>query len=820
MREQLVDCKLALRLYLRTPISSVIAVGVLAVGIAFVTALLSLYVDLALRPFRGIQDSDGLVTIAYVNGSLLRFDFTERMSEEVTSLESVVGIRRMENLPLGRDGERVTVEYASRGFFDGIRPQLALGRGFDPSEHDRYAEPVVVISDRYWRERYDRDPAVLGETTEFVPPQPSEAGPVPTEFRIVGVMAPELRGLTGDDIDVWVPFERILPFIAPGDYEATRAESYLHSFGRLRRGVTAEALVREIQARYDEYAEARGFPADSRIDAVNGIVRDTGVHRDAERQLQLFLAAGVLLALVAAANTSLFLLARAPGRRRELAIRMSLGARLARLAKQLLNEAGLLVVAGALLGLLVSVWLASFLRSLAFLNRATWRDVTLLDWRVLSLVGIFLVVLTLLVSLAPILALKRVSLAPSSRLGAVRVTLWQRLAGTVQISIAGVLGGAAIAFVWFLVPIVFGDPGYQIENRYSVAFLSSAFYGRATTRSPQIAVIDAAQQREVIEALPGVRGVTLSDLAPGQMQGRLQERQVRDPRDPSRETPIGYVRIDSEFVDVLGLKLLYGRVPTEDEIGASLVNRALARRFFEHDDVVGERLEVSGAANPGTEVAADPRTEIVGVLEDLSFLHPAAAIEPTLFRNLPPPPRLVVFTGVIESLLGAAELQRQLQARFDSGELALGQPNVVIPVGDFRERNIAPDRARGLLTLSTAILVVILAAFGLYGTQHYLVSAARHEYAIRVALGATPGVLVRLVVRRGLVLGLPGLVLGTPLAFIAVAWLRDHFLSRQISPAVVTIGVALGLTLLMLVASLGPARLARHADPAQALRDD
>ncbi len=803
MREQLVDCKLALRLYRRTPVSSLLAVAVLSVGIAFVSALLSLYTDLVLKPFRGIQDGDGLVTIAFVNGSLLRFDFTERMSEEVTSLETVVGIRRMANFPIGRDGERVTVEYASRGFFDGIRPQLALGRGFEPSEHDRYAEPVVVISDRYWRERYNRDPNVLGETTEFVPPQQSEAGPVPTEFRIVGVMAPELRGMTSDDIDLWVPFERTLPFIEPGDYGQARAE-YLHNFGRLRPGFTVEALVREIQARHDEYAKARGFPTDSRVDAVNGVVRDIAVHRDAEGQLKLFLAGSILLALVAAANTSLFLLARAPGRRRELAIRMSLGAPLARLARQLLSEAGLLVAAGAVLGLLVSVWLASFLRSLAFLSRATWSDVTLLDWRVFGLVGVFLAILTLLVSLSPILALKHVTLAPFSRLGAVRATLWQRLAGTVQLAIAGVLGGAAIAFVWFLVPIVFGDPGYEIENRYSVVFLS--------TRSPQIAAIDAAQQREVIEALPGVRGVTLSDLAPGQMQGRLQERQIRDPRDPSRETPIGYLRIDSQFVGVLGLKLLFGRVPTEGEIGVSLVNRALARRFFGRDDVVGERLEISGAA--------DPRTEIAGVLEDLSFLHPAADIEPTLFRNLPPPARQVVFLGVIESSLGAAELQRQLQARFDSGELELGQPNVVIPIGDFRERNIAPDRARGLLTLATATLVVVLAAFGFYGTQHYLVSAARREYAIRASLGATPRALVRLVVRRGLMLGLPGLVLGAPLAFIAVAWLRDHFLSPQISPAAVTIGVALGLTALMLVASLGPAHVAQRADPVLALRDD
>ncbi|HEX5046130.1 MAG TPA: ABC transporter permease [Gammaproteobacteria bacterium] len=813
MREQLVDCKIALRLYLRTPVSSLIAVVVLAVGIACVSALLSLYVDLVLKPFRGIQSPDELVTVASVDGSTMRFDLAEQMSQEVTSLEKVVSIFFRPNFPIGRDGERVTIEFAVRGFFDSIRPKLALGRGFEPGEHDRYAEPVVVISNRYWREHYAGRPSVLGETIELVGPQWSDGGAAPAEFRIVGVMAPGFRGMTHDDVDIWAPLERIVEFLEPGGYEKALAGLYVLNFGRLRPGATVATAAREIETRYDEYKKARNIPASSRIEVAKGVVRDIAVYRDAERQLRLFLAGSILLALVAAANTSLFLLARAPGRRRELAIRMSLGAPLTRLARQMLTEASLVVAAGALLGVLVSVWLASFVRSQAFLNGVTWSDVTLLDWRVLGLVALFLGTVTLLVSLAPILALEHVTLAPFTRLGAVRATLWQRLAGTVQIATAGVLGGAAIAFVWFLVPIVFGDPGYRTDNRYAVRFFSSAFLarlsGRTTPPPVESAAINAAHERELIEGLPGVSGVTLSALVPGWQQS-LEKRQVPDPVDPSRGFTIVYAQIDSQFVGVMGLRLLRGRVPADDETGASLVNRTLARHLFGRDDVVGERLEISGAEQPST--------EIVGVLEDLSFLHPASEVDPALFRILPPSP--IVATGVIESSLKAAELQRQLQDRFDSGELQLGWADVVRPLGEIREDEIAPDRARGLLTLGTAILVVVLAAFGFYGIQHYLVNAARHEYAIRVSLGATPAALVRLVVRRGLVLGLPGLVLGAPLAFIAVAWLRDHFLSRQISPGAVTIGVVFGLTLLMLAASLGPAHLARRADPVAALRDD
>src|SRR5262245_3282456 len=197
MREQFADCKIALRLYLRTPVSSLIAVVVLAVGIAFVSALLSLYVDLVLKPFRGIQDPDRLVTIAF-ESMTARFELSERLSQEVTSLEKVVGIYSRRNFPIGRDGERVTVEFATRGFFDSIRPRLALGRGFEPDEHDRNAEPVVVISNRYWREHYAANAGVLGQTIELVGEQWLDGAPAPTEFRIVGVMVPELRGITND----------------------------------------------------------------------------------------------------------------------------------------------------------------------------------------------------------------------------------------------------------------------------------------------------------------------------------------------------------------------------------------------------------------------------------------------------------------------------------------------------------------------------------------------------------------------------------------------------------------------------------------------
>jgi hypothetical protein len=381
-----------------------------------------------------------------------------------------------------------------------------------------------------------------------------------------------------------------------------------------------------------------------------------------------------------------------------------------------------------------------------------------------------------------------------------------------QLAIAGTLGGAAIAFAWYLGSMVLGYPGYAVDNRYSIQFnpiIINREGGRTTIASFLSGAVDAARQREIIESLPGVSGLSLSSLVPG-AQTSLNTRQLRDPGNPTQEIDYNYGTIDSNYVDVLGLRLLYGRVPEPDESGVALVNRALARRVFGRDNVAGETLEIS--SNSGA------RTPIIGVLEDLSYIHPGAAVEPLLF-TVQAQQSAFNMRGIIESRLPQAELQRQLQAKIDSGELELGQLTLR-PLGDIRDQLLAPDLARSLLTIGTASLVVLLAAFGFYGTQRYLVTAGRREYAIRASLGAGPTALGRLVFRRGLMLSLPGLATGALLAFIVVAWLRDGFISDDVGPGMVVLGVVVGLSCLLVIASLGPARQARRTQPAPLLRED
>lgn len=820
------DCRHAIRLYLKTPGASLIAILVLGIGVAFVVAFLSLYVDLILRPHPGFNDAERLATVARTGGPELvgvPFTITERMADELASVEAVAASRPTSVL-IGTEREQGGIELVSGQFFDGLRPRLALGSGFSAEHHRPDAEAVAVISYRLWQSRYGGRRDVLGELLELTrdpastytemeafefngqsaflvrPGAPEQAT---TRFRIVGVMSESLRGLTRSETAVWVPLEHSYSLFVGSDRMLYSLESP-RSIVRRREGVDALAVRSEIEARFGD--DPLLASTNYRLDTIDGVVRDMEVQRDANRQLRMFLIGSVMLALVAAANVSLFLLARAPGRRRELGIRLAVGAPPGRLARQLASEATLLVAAGAAVGLVLSVWLSAFLRDLALLRDAEWREVTLLDWRVLSLTAVFLITLSLLVSLAPVVGLKRAGIAASSRTTTSRASLAQRLAGTAQIAIAGTLGAAAIAFGWHLAALSFGDPGYTLEDRYLARFElpEPGIFG--SNNSP----IAATRLRDTVAAIPGVSAVAIGSTVPGEEQSNYIA-QVPDPADSTAQIEARWTIIDSHYIDVVGLRLLHGRAPEDAEGGVVLVNQAVARTWWGRDDVVGEVL-------PFPVVYTDPSPRIVGVLEDLSYSHPSATALPRVFTtwsNLNTNNSALV----IETTMTAAALQQELIRLAASGDLELDVREVQ-PLNRLRNDAIAPDRARGLLTIVTALLVVFLSAFGFYGTQRYLVAAGRREYAIRSSLGAGPRSLGRLVIARGLVLGLPGLVAGGLLGYIAVAWLRDGFVASNVSPGLVAGGVAGALIALLAAASSAPAGEARRTQPAALLRED
>jgi ABC-type antimicrobial peptide transport system permease subunit len=229
--------------------------------------------------------------------------------------------------------------------------------------------------------------------------------------------------------------------------------------------------------------------------------------------------------------------------------------------------------------------------------------------------------------------------------------------------------------------------------------------------------------------------------------------------------------------------------------------------------VVGELIPFSMTEAEGT--------EIVGVLEDLSYGHPDSDVEPMIFLaiDFPVPDSI----AVVESSLGRADLQNAIDGLIESGALDVTLNNLE-SANSIRSQVLAEDRARGLLTIGETVRVVLLAAAGFYGTQRYLVAVGRREYAIRASLGAGPSALSRLVFKRGLLLGLPGLLLSLPLVFILVSWLyKEEYVRSDYSVVSVTLivaAVAMGLLVLMTAASIGPSLQARRTQPAPLLREE
>jgi hypothetical protein len=428
---------------------------------------------------------------------------------------------------------------------------------------------------------------------------------------------------------------------------------------------------------------------------------------------------------------------------------------------------------------------------------------------VLGMVVGLMLVLTVLVSLAPVASLKRIGIAAGSRSVTARPGWGQRLAGTTQLTVAAVIAACAIAFVWYLNAVTAIDRGFSATDVLVLRVEGIQLGGSAPD-------VEAARQerehrRNVISALPGVEGVAFGTAVPGTVAMTMIA-PVAPPDDPQERFSFDQFAVDSAYFDLLNLAFIDGRALEPDERDRIVINETLARRLWGRTDVAGELLP--RALPPNVTVTLP---EVVGVVRDITFGHPSDEMPPTGFIH-----SSGVSSGeliLIRTTASTANVRRMLQERIDAGELDF-QIQSIDPVEEAWDRALAPDRARTRLTLAAALLVLALTAFGYLGTQRFLVDSGRREFAILAALGAGPKAIGRLVLGRGLLQGLPGLVLGSLFAFIVVAWLRDDFLSHAVRPATVTVLVAAGIAGLLLAATLGPAYRARNTNPGPLLKEE
>lgn len=814
----LADARHATRIYVRTPLATGFAVGGLALAIACVAALLTLFSDLMLKPHSGYRDGRELITVGQTSGTRympLSYELVERIDQQVVSVQGMSGVYVVP-LDLSYQGTKVQVpmELVSREFFPTLKPFVQMGRGFNEQDHQANAEPVAVLSHDAWGRYFGGDPGVLGQVvTVSGKPHlmsvslkkdsggaPSAPGEQSQSFRIVGVMAPASSGSFGTNTAVWLPYERASGFVAAG--ATSRRAPVLHAIGRLSAGASVDTVRDELSQRFKNPPPELGIQANNRLDTMEGVVQDVLGQRDAQQQVRLFLAGGVLLVLVAAANVSLFLLSRAPSRQRELSIRTAVGATLRRLMQQLVTEAAVLVFAATILGWMLSIWLAFLLQQQALLARAQWRTASAFDWRVLLMISACACLLTFLVALAPTLGLLNRSIAAGAKMTTARAGWGQRLAGTAQIAVAGVVVSAALAFGWHLHLMANADLGFRSSNVLVVSTRPKPGQVMATMTNSTDTAIRRARYRDVIERIPGVDSVGFGSSIPGRMAESVIRLESANAPEQLIDVPVAAA--DENFRRVLSMQLLQGSDLNEREQNSVLVNETFAKTLFGRSTVVGEVIASSGMT-------------IAGVLKDAAFVHPSAEVRPMIFRTATP--FSVREWILVSTQLSAVQLRQQLARYAESGDLDFEVADVE-PLVDVWNRTLASDNARTALSGMTAAVVVLLAALGFYSTQTYLVSAGKREYAIRAAVGAGPKAIGRLVFSRALTMGAPGLGLAACLGLLAVEFLKEGFVTPLVRPVYVVVVAIVALIGLVLFTTWGPARHARSTEPAPLLRED
>jgi predicted permease len=806
------DIRFGLRMFKNNPGFTTVAVLTLALGIAVNSTVFSWIDAVLLHPLPGVHHVQDLALIetATPNGSTSYLDY--RDYRDNLKQVSAVAIGRFTPLSLGDQGrtERAWAELVSANYFDVLKVTPVLGRTFLPEEgRDREGGyPVAVISYRMWHNRFNGDAKVLGSTIRLNR----------HEVTIIGVAPPEFRGsLVGVVFDVWMPVTMATAMGTGGGtlhYRGTR--DLTSTIVRLKPGVSIEQAGAEVEALARQLAAMhpdtnRGVAA--RVTPIwKGRLGAQGILM---KPLRILMAVCVLLLLIVCANVANLLLARAVLRQKEFGVRLALGARRGRLARQLLTETLLLAGMGAAMGVLLLTWMGQSLLRLMPAMDIPWDFGGGLNLPTLGFTVVIVVVATLIAGTMPALSSARADLNETLKEGG-RVSG----AGMNSHRLRGLLvtGEVALAMVALIGAGLFFrsfrnaggvQPGFDMTNMsMSQFYLSNAGY------SGQEQHLFCRNLRERMEAQPGVIGMTYSDVVPLAMPGDSSPyHQVEvDGYIPALNEQMILQRatIPPGYFQLMGIPLLEGRDFTaldgEGKPLVIIVNETFVRRFFRGADPIGRKVRVGHAL-----------ATVIGLVKDSKY--------DTLIEA-PLPFFYIPFDQWFGPGLNFAVLLK-----------TSGDPMLLTPILQHEALSLNPDavfhtsrmeqatgsslfaqRVAASLLSVVGGMCLVLAAIGLYCVMSYAVNQRMKELGVRMALGANPNDVLALVMIEGLRLTVPGL-LGGIAAALAVARLVSSMLFQVSATDPTTFAVsAVFLGLVAVIASYLPAVRATRADPMRALR--
>ena len=745
------DIRYSLRLLVRRPLFTLGAAGTLALAVGGTIAIFSIVYGLLFRPLI-VPQADRLLIVQQVDarepqlrGSVDFPQFTDWQTS-VAAFSSLAAVSSLRfDLVGGGPAERIDGQAVTWNFFETLAVPPEIGRTFNPG--DTGGHPCV-ISDRLWRGRFGGDPRVLGR----------EISAQDDSFFIVGVMPPGFerwRGLS----DLWVPIEAV-----PERRPIRRGYLIYDAVGRLKpeasageAAAEATASVRRIESGWEDRFGAAGVP-----------LRNDVVRPESRRLLALFAVAVALVWIIACANVGSLILARTTDRLPEFAVRAALGASAGRLLRQVLAESALVAALGTAAGWVLANW--ALRATIAFGPGLAGRsDLVRLDAAAAVAAIATAVATTLAVGVVPTLFLSRRHrrlLADTSGRGTVTTGSHRLHDGLVmiEIAVAVVVLASAALIVRSLLNLRHVELGFESS---SILTLGVSMPSRLTSAewAPQIAAL-----LDELRTIPGVRhaAVTADLLVPN--SGRTSSLTLESgPHYLNGEvsqrawTP-GRHLVSPDYFGAFGIPIVRGRgfLRSDDANGrpVTIISAKMARLHWPGEDPIGQRISNGLRRRDGS--IHDPWLTIVGIAADARYGGPAVAIKPEMYVPMAQSPTSNVFV-VLKTASDPKQLIPVVRQRIASVDAA-------IPVFDISSMDdrvadaIAETRARSTVVSAFALVALVLTATGLFAAMAGRVARRRRELAVRVALGAEPARLVRLVLGHAVRLLVPSAIAGLGLA--------------------------------------------------------
>ncbi|HZZ40487.1 MAG TPA: ABC transporter permease [Acidobacteriaceae bacterium] len=805
------DVRFGMRMLAKRPASNAAVVLALALGIGMNAAIFMFVNALLLRPPQGVSRTNKLVEVWLHNPksggvqSYRPFNYPDYAyyRDHTKSLDGLMAF----------DGDGTQAIWNHEGAGEILQGQLVSGNlfpllGIKPvmgrtlaADDDRLDSPrqVAVLSYPFWKEKLGGDPGVVGKALMLDG----------AAFTVVGVAPAGFTGLmVGADPDFWAPMAVEQQFMHDVKDRLTNRDSYwLIVAGKMRSAGDRKSVQAEMHVLAKQVYLAHGSKDDF-LDAM--VYRLTMVPGPFRGYVGAFtgglLAVFALVLLIACTNAAGLLLARAMGRAREMATRAALGAGRARLVRQMLVESLVLAAVAGAAGVTIA-WATS--RLLMDLKPANV-PITLaipLDWRVVLFTAAVSVATGVVFGLVPALRASAVEAAQvlreEAQTGGVKKSRMRSALVVAQMATCVVLLAGAALCVRSLMNANAIDAGFDTHH-IALATLDPGSLGYTPEKINDF----YTRLRERVHRLPGVTSASYAQFLPLGTSRSVTSVGKQLGKDSSAMT-VDVYRVDPGFFQTMGIPLLRGRDLTRKEVDsdkpdAVVINETLARRLWPGEDPIGKRFAMGDEKE---------MSEVVGVVNNGKYHTLGEGPVAVVFRGTLPPTRTLVVRTAGDSRGLLEEVQREVP--IVDPLMAATQ---VQTIEDYMALPLFPARTTGWLLGVSGILAVVMTAIGLFGVIAYMVSQRTHEIGVRMALGARPSDVLKMVMSQGLRLTAIGLGIGLCAAFGAARLLSPLLYGIGANDPATMMAVALGLTAIALTACYLPARKAMSVDPVVALR--